>query len=194
MCIHCGCPVEPPTPQINCPDCGEDFAETLTTCPTCGGPVVVPESSEELSEPLEAEPVSETTVAVQVQRSSEDVWAEFDKEKTLSDRVRLSLEARRLEKEEGITGREPVTPLVKKTTLPKYDPTQYRSIQQGSGLASCKHCGHRVARGVDKCPNCGGMPMSTANYMVRWLVSFIAGSILLLLFLALGFLIYNGGF
>ena len=58
VCIHCGSPVEPPTPQINCPDCGEDFAGSLAACPVCGGPVVVPESSEELSEPLEAEPIS----------------------------------------------------------------------------------------------------------------------------------------
>jgi len=53
VCIHCGSPVEPPTPQINCPDCGEDFAGSLEACPVCGGPVVVPESSEELSEPSE---------------------------------------------------------------------------------------------------------------------------------------------
>ena len=58
VCIHCGSPVEPPTPQINCPDCGEDFAGSLAACPACGGPAVVPESSEELSEPLEAEPFS----------------------------------------------------------------------------------------------------------------------------------------
>jgi len=51
VCIHCGSPVEPPTPQINCPDCGEDFAGSLEACPVCGGPVVVPESSEQLSEP-----------------------------------------------------------------------------------------------------------------------------------------------
>jgi len=58
VCPHCECPVEPPTPQINCPDCGGDFAGSLAPCPVCGGPAVVPESSEELSEPLEAEPIS----------------------------------------------------------------------------------------------------------------------------------------
>ena len=63
VCIHCGCPVEPPTPQINCPDCGEDFAGSLAACPACGGPAVVPESSEEPSEPPEAEPLEVESIS-----------------------------------------------------------------------------------------------------------------------------------
>ena len=50
-CPHCGCPVEPPTPEITCSDCGEGFAVSLNACPECGGPVEDLEQAREPSEP-----------------------------------------------------------------------------------------------------------------------------------------------
>ena len=51
-------------------------------------------------------------------------------------------------------------------------PTKPDSGQPKTSLVSCQHCGHGVAQGVMKCPNCGGVPrnIDPGDFLLRFVV------------------------
>ena len=83
---------------IPCRECSREISDEALACPHCGAP-------------KEAEPASETTAAVQVERSVEDIGAELKEEKSPAARLRLVEELEeRLEKEEARKKTEPPPP------------------------------------------------------------------------------------
>ena len=58
--------LEPQTPQINCPECGQEFEVSRTSCPACGCPVAIAQYDSSSDETVAAEP-AKTAIDIETQ-------------------------------------------------------------------------------------------------------------------------------
>ena len=63
--------LEPQTPQINCPECGQEFEVSRTSCPACGCPVAIAQYDSSSDETVAVEPAK---AAIDIETQIGTTW------------------------------------------------------------------------------------------------------------------------